>query len=84
MHDVGAVDADKTVGGKLLHQRFQAHERQDGMRFVLDVDLHVVLQLLNIENPLQFDLLQLGFRDAFSLRRSLLRFHDENTDAKNI
>lgn len=49
LHDVGAVHADEAVGGQLLLERLEAHEREHRARFTLEMDLHVVLQPLDVE-----------------------------------
>ena len=69
LHDEGAVDADEPVGGQLFFQRFETGQREHGMRLLLDVDLHVIFQPLDIENPLQLDLPQ----PVFGLDEEALR-----------
>lgn len=73
LDDVGAVDADETFGRELFFQRFEAQQRQDGMRLVFDVDLDVILQSFDIENPIQLDLLQARGRRITRLSKNDLK-----------
>lgn len=56
LYDKGTVYADKTACRQHLFQRFHAHQRKDGMRFVLDKDLDIVFQPFDVEYLAQFDL----------------------------